>query len=349
MDRALVWDRGTLKLLDQSVLPHQTRVVACATADEVADAIRTMKVRGAPAIGAAAAYGLVLAAQTAAAADPPMLRAYLDAAARMLLGTRPTAVNLRWAVERMLAVAGRVAWRSGGDLVEALLAEAQRICEQDVRTNRAIGANGAALIRPGERILTYCNTGSLATVDYGTALGIIRAAHEQGKRIQVFVSETRPLLQGARLTAWEVLRYGIPATLIADNAAAWLMRQGLIDRVVVGADRVAANGDTANKIGTYGLAVLARAHEIPFLVAAPLSTVDFRAPDGSAIPIEERPPEEVTHVAGVPVAPEGIAAANPAFDITPHHLITAIVTEAGVATPPYTRSLLDLSATRAGR
>jgi len=349
MDRALVWDRGTLKLLDQSVLPHQTRVVACATADEVADAIRTMKVRGAPAIGAAAAYGLVLAAQTAAAADPPMLRAHLDTAARMLLGTRPTAVNLRWAVERMLAVAGRVAWRSGGDLVEALLAEAQRICEQDVRTNRAIGANGAALIRPGERILTYCNTGSLATVDYGTALGIIRAAHEQGKRIQVFVSETRPLLQGARLTAWEVLRYGIPATLIADNAAAWLMRQGLIDRVVVGADRVAANGDTANKIGTYGLAVLARAHEIPFLVAAPLSTVDFRAPDGSAIPIEERPPEEVTHVAGVPVAPEGIAAANPAFDITPHHLITAIVTEAGVATPPYTRSLLDLSATRAGR
>ena len=349
MDRALVWDRGTLKLLDQSVLPHQTRVVACATADEVADAIRTMKVRGAPAIGAAAAYGLVLAAQTAADADPPTLRAHLDTAARMLLGTRPTAVNLRWAVERMLAVAGRVAWRSGGDLVEALLAEAQRICEQDVRTNRAIGANGAALIRPGERILTYCNTGSLATVDYGTALGIIRAAHEQGKRIQVFVSETRPLLQGARLTAWEVLRYGIPATLIADNAAAWLMRQGLIDRVVVGADRVAANGDTANKIGTYGLAVLARAHEIPFLVAAPLSTVDFRAPDGSAIPIEERPPEEVTHVAGVPVAPEGIAAANPAFDITPHHLITAIVTEAGVATPPYTRSLLDLSATRAGR
>jgi len=349
MDRALVWDRGTLKLLDQSVLPRETRVVACATADEVADAIRTMKVRGAPAIGAAAAYALVLAAQTAADADPPTLRAHLDAAARMLLGTRPTAVNLRWAVERMLAVPGRVAWRSGGDLVEALLAEAQRIAEQDVRTNRAIGANGAALIRPGERILTYCNTGSLATVDYGTALGIIRAAHEQGKRIQVFVSETRPVLQGARLTAWEVLRYGIPATLIADNAAAWLMRQGLIDRVVVGADRVAANGDTANKIGTYGLAVLARAHEIPFLVAAPLSTVDFRTPDGSAIPIEERPPEEVTHIAGVPVAPEGIAAANPAFDITPHHLITAIVTEAGVATPPYTRSLVELSAARAGR
>src|SRR3989442_11022010 len=348
MDRALVWDRGTLKLLDQSVLPRETRVLACTTADEVAEAIRTMKVRGAPAIGAAAAYGLVLAVQTTADADPPALRAHLDAAARMLLGTRPTAVNLRWAVERMLAVPGRVVWRSGGDLVEALLAEAQRICEQDVRTNRAIGANGAALIRPGERILTYCNTGSLATVEYGTALGIIRAAHEQGKRIQVVVSETRPGLQGARLTAWEVLRDGIPATLIVDNAAAWLMRQGRIDRAVVGADRVAANGDRANKIGTYGLAVLARAHEIPFLVAAPLSTVDFRTPDGSAIPIEERPPEEVTHGAGVPVAPEGIAAANPAFDITPHHLITAIVTEAGVATPPYTRYLVELSGARAG-
>src|SRR3989449_2850084 len=275
MDRALVWDRGTLKLLDQSVLPHQTRVVACATADEVADAIRTMKVRGAPAIGAAAAYGLVLAAQTAAAADPPMLRAHLDAAARMLLGTRPTAVNLRWAVERMLAVAGRVAWRSGGDLAEALLAEAQRICEQDVRTNRAIGANGAALIRPGERILTYCNTGSLATVDYGTALGIIRAAHEQGKRIQVFVSETRPLLQGARLTAWEVLRYGIPATLIVDNAAGWLMRRGLVGRGIVGADRVAPHGDTANKNGTYGLAGVAPAHEIPFFLPPPLLPLGF--------------------------------------------------------------------------
>ncbi len=348
MDRALVWDQGTLKLLDQSVLPRETRVVVCATADEVADAIRTMKVRGAPAIGAAAAYGLVLAAQTAPV-DPATLQAHLDAAARMLLSTRPTAVNLRWAVERMLAVPARMPRGSRADLVEALLAEAHRIAEEDVRTNRALGAHGAALIRTGERILTYCNTGSLATVDYGTALGIIRTAHEQGKHIHVLVSETRPVLQGARLTAWEVLRYGIPATLIADNAAGWLMRQGLIDRVIVGADRVAANGDTANKIGTYGLAVLARAHEIPFLVAAPLSTVDFRTPDGTAIPIEERRPEEVTHVAGVRVAPEGMTAANPAFDITPHHLITAIVTEAGVAMPPYTRSLVDLAAARAGR
>src|SRR6058998_2068780 len=323
MDRALEWDRGTLKLLDQSALPRETRVIVCATVEEVAEAIRSMKIRGAPAIGAAAAYGLVLAVQTAAGIAPPALRAHLDAAARVLLGTRPTAVNLRWAVERMLAVPGRVAWRSGGDLVEALLAEAQRICEQDVRTNRAIGANGAALIRPGERILTYCNTGSLATVDYGTALGIIRTAHEQGKRIQVLVSETRPVLQGARLTAWEVLRDGIPATLIADNAAGWLMRRGLVDLVIVGADRIAANGDTANKIGTYGLAVLARAHALPFYVAAPFSTIDPAIADGSAIPIEERDAREVQEVAGHRIVPAGSPARNPAFDVTPAALITA--------------------------
>src|SRR5881409_3235671 len=249
MDRALEWDRGTLKLLDQSALPRETRVVVCATVEEVAEAIRSMKIRGAPAIGAAAAYGLVLAVQTAAGIAPPALRAHLDAAARVLLGTRPTAVNLRWAVERMLAVPDQAPWHSGADLAAALLAEAHRIAEEDIRTNRAIGANGAALIRPGERILTYCNTGSRATVDYGTALGIIRTAHEQGKRIQVLVSETRPVLQGARLTAWEVLRDGIPATLIADNAAGWLMRRGLVDRVIVGADRVAANGDTATRSG----------------------------------------------------------------------------------------------------
>lgn len=267
----------------------------------------------------------------------------------MLLGTRPTAVNLRWALERMLAVPARLPHASGAALADALLAEAHAIAEEDGRTNRAIGMHGAALIRSPERILTYCNTGSLATVDFGTALGIIRTAHAQGKRIHVYVSETRPVLQGARLTAWEVLQEGIPATLITDNAAGWLMHRGLIDRVIVGADRVAANGDTANKIGTYGLAVLARAHEVPFIVAAPLSTVDFRTPDGSAIPIEERQAEEITHVAGVPVAPAGITVVNPAFDITPHHLITAIVTEAGVATPPFSRSLPDLAGARAPR
>jgi methylthioribose-1-phosphate isomerase len=344
MDKALAWDQGTLKLLDQSALPHATRVVSCGSPDEVADAIRTLKVRGAPAIGAAAAYGLVLAARSAVRTDRSALVAQLNETARMLLGTRPTAVNLRWAIDRMLAVPDRLPQASSAQLVEALLTEANTIAAEDGRTNRAIGRYGAALVRPGDRILTYCNTGSLATVDFGTALGIIRTAHEQGKRIHVYVSETRPVLQGARLTAWEVLREGIPSTLITDNAAGWLMQRGLIDRVIVGADRVAANGDTANKIGTYGLAVLARAHEVPFLVAAPLSTVDFRTPDGSSIPIEERRPDEITHIAGVPVAPAGITAVNPAFDITPAHLISAIVTEAGVATPPFARSLHDLAA-----
>jgi len=349
MHSALAWDKGTLKLLDQTALPHQMRVVICTTAADVAEAIRTMKVRGAPAIGAAAAYGLALAARAAPGTERAPQAARLNEAAQILLRARPTAVNLRWAIERMLAVPARIPEAPADALAAALLAEAHAIAEEDARTNRRIGAHGAAMIRPGERILTYCNTGSLATVDYGTALGIIRTAHEQGTPIQVYVSETRPVLQGARLTAWETLHYGIPATLIADNAAGWLMRRGLIDRVIVGADRVAANGDVANKIGTYTLAVLARAHEIPFVVAAPLSTVDFRTPDGSSIPIEERSPEEITHVAGVPIAPAGMPALNPAFDITPHHLITAIVTEAGVAAPPYSRTLQDLASARAGR
>lgn len=347
MAKALEWDQETLKLLDQSALPHAVRVVTCSSVDEVADAIRTLKVRGAPAIGAAAAYGLVLAARSAARTDRPAFVRYLHETARMLLGTRPTAVNLRWALDRMLAVPERLSHASSAQLADALLDEANAIAAEDSRTNHAIGQHGAALVRPGDRILTYCNTGSLATVDFGTALGVIRTAHAQGKRIHVYISETRPVLQGARLTAWEVLQEGIPATLITDNAAGWLMRRGLIDRVIVGADRVAANGDTANKIGTYGLAVLARAHEVPLLVAAPLSTVDFRAPDGTAIPIEERRPDEVTHIAGVPVAPAGITAINPAFDITPAHLIGAIITEAGVATPPFTRSLHDLAAAHA--
>ncbi len=348
MHKALAWDRGTLRLLDQTALPHQTRVVVCATAADVADAIRAMKVRGAPAIGAAAAYGMALAG-AAPGGDRAVQAARVEDAARMLAQTRPTAVNLRWAIERMLAVVARMPGAPVEALAAALLTEAHAIAEEDVRANRAIGAHGAAMIQSGERILTYCNTGSLATVDYGTALGIIRAAHARGTALQVYVSETRPVLQGARLTAWETLNDRIPATLIADNAAGWLMRRGLIDRVIVGADRIAANGDVANKIGTYALAVLARAHEIPFVVAAPLSTVDFRMPDGTAIPIEERAPEEITHVAGVPIAPVGMPALNPAFDVTPHHLVTAIVTEAGVATSPYTRTLQDLAAARAGR
>ena len=339
----LRWENGRLVLLDQTALPGQERYIECRSHEDVAEAIRTMKVRGAPAIGAAGAYGLALAALGRPARDPEMLTRHLREAADVLLGTRPTAVNLRWALERMLTVLDRRQSTSVEDLRDRLLDEAHAIAREDVETNRAIGERGAALIAPGERILTYCNTGSLATVDYGTALGIIRAAHERGLRPFVYVSETRPFLQGARLTTWEVLRYGIAGTLIADNAAAHLMSRGLVDRVIVGADRIAANGDVANKIGTYGLAVLARAHEIPFVVAAPLSTVDFRTPDGSAIPIEERRPEEVTHLAGVRVAPEGMPALNPAFDITPHHLVSAIVTDAGIAYPPYSRSLAGLA------
>lgn len=348
MPATLRWERDTLVLLDQSVLPHTERMVRCRTAAEVAEAIRALRVRGAPAIGAAGAYGLVLGAREIAVQDRDAFAARLGEVAAMLEATRPTAVNLRWALARMLEVPARRPDASVGDVLAALLEEAHAIAAEDVRANRALAEVGAALIRPGERILTYCNTGALATVDYGTAFGIIRAAAAHGKAVRVLVCETRPVLQGARLTTWEAARAGIEVTLITDNAAGALMRQRLVDRVIVGADRVAANGDVANKIGTYTLAVLARAHEIPFLVAAPLSTIDLRTPDGTAIPIEERPPEEVTHIAGTRIAPEGVAVRNPAFDITPADLITVIVTEAGLATPPYTRSLRDLAALRVG-
>lgn len=344
MVKSLRWETDKLLLLDQTALPHEERMVECRTHGEVAEAIRTMRIRGAPAIGAAGAYGLVLGAREIRTDRRDTFLTRLDAAAQTLLSTRPTAVNLRWAIERMLRVPARMPSGSVGELQKALLREAHAIAAEDAQANRAIGERGAALIDSGERILTYCNTGSLATVDYGTAFGIIRTAQEQGKRVHAFIGETRPFLQGARLTTWEALQHDLPATLITDNAAGELMRRGMIDRVIVGADRVAANGDVANKIGTYTLAVLARAHEIPFIVAAPLSTVDFRTPDGTSIPIEERRPEEVTHLAGIRVAPEGTVAMNPAFDITPHRLVTAIVTEAGVAYPPYSQSLRKLAA-----
>ncbi|HET6946388.1 MAG TPA: S-methyl-5-thioribose-1-phosphate isomerase [bacterium] len=348
MQKSMRWDHDTLYLLDQTALPHAERVLACRTAAEVAEAIRALQVRGAPAIGAAAAYGLVLGVRQTRAADRPAFLRELARVAADLEATRPTAVNLRWALARMQQVPDRRPDASVAELREALLAEAEAIAGEDVRANHAIAQFGAALIRPEERILTYCNTGSLATVDYGTAFGIIRAAHDQGKHVRVIACETRPVLQGARLTAWEAQQAGIDVTLITDNAAGALMRRGLVDRVIVGADRVAANGDVANKIGTYTLAVLARAHEIPFIVAAPLSTVDLRIPDGSGIPIEERRPEEVTHLAGTRIAPEGVAVMNPAFDVTPHHLVTAIVTDVGVAAPPYIRSLRALAGAKAG-
>jgi len=341
--KTLWWDRGALRLLDQTVLPHEERAVECRSYRDVAEAIAGLRVRGAPAIGAAAAYGIVLGAQEFALLPRPAFDERLADVAADLLHARPTAVNLRWAIERMQTVLLRFPDATSPEVTDALLAEADALAAEDAAANRAIGRFGAALIAAGERILTYCNTGSLATVDYGTAFGIVRAAHEQRKQVSLIICETRPVLQGARLTTWEAQRLGMSAALITDNAAGHLMSRGMVDRVIVGADRIAGNGDTANKIGTYTLAVLAHAHEIPFLVAAPLSTVDFRTPDGGAIPIEQRPPDEVTHLAGVAVAPEGTAALNPAFDVTPQHLITAIVTERGVARPPYILTLQALA------
>ena len=349
MSITLRWDRTRLLILDQTALPHEEREVECRTAADVAAAIREMKVRGAPAIGAAAAYGLALDAAASEETDVPQFMRRLEQAAAVLEATRPTAVNLRWALRRMLQAARRPGEATVAELRAALVAEAEAIAAEDGRVNRAIGRHGAALIRSGERILTHCNTGGLATVDFGTAFGIVRTAHEDGKGVSLIACETRPYLQGARLTVWEALRAGMDVTLITDNAAGALMSRGVVDRVLVGADRIARNGDVANKIGTYTLAVLARAHEIPFLVAAPLSTIDLETPDGSSIPIEERPASEVTHVGGVHVAPDAVRVANPAFDITPHRLITAIVTEAGVAPPPYAETLLALFTAAVGR
>lgn len=345
-----------MRLVDQTRLPDALEIVSCATVGEVAAAIRAMRVRGAPAIGITAAYGLALAALQAASGpgqgaggagwgvpSTHEVLAAIDAAAPLLLATRPTAVNLRWAVHRMLAAARIAPGEQAQALAERLLREAEAIAAEDLAANQAIGRHGQALIRPGERILTYCHTGGLATAGYGTALGILRAAHEAGKGIHAFACETRPMLQGARLTAWELRALGIPSTLITDNMAGALMARGEIDRVIVGADRIAANGDVANKIGTYSLAVLAHAHGLPFIVAAPRSSVDLGTPVGDGIPIEERDPDEVTHLRGHRVAADGVAVRNPAFDITPHRLVTAIVTEAGVAMPPYDRNLPALA------
>lgn len=341
--RPFRWEGGLLVLLDQRRLPDEERWLPCDSPEAVAAAIRDLVVRGAPAIGIAAAYGLALAARRAAGEGTDVLDA-LDAAAVRLTAARPTAVNLRWAVERVLrrTRAAAAAGSAGPDLARAVEAEAEAIADEDLAMNRAIGEHGAHLL-PDGGVLTYCNTGALATGGHGTALGMIRSAWRRGRRLHVYACETRPVLQGARLTAWELLREGIPATLVVDAAAGWLMRQGRVQAVVVGADRIAANGDVANKIGTYTLAVLARAHGIPFYVAAPRSTVDLATPSGEAIPIEERSPEEVTYVRGVRVAPADAAVENPAFDVTPAELVTAIVTDAGVARWPYGESLPRLA------
>ena len=334
------WDAGAVCLIDQTRLPHHQEIVRCTSVPEVVDAIRKMVVRGAPAIGVTAAYGMALAAQTSSAPD---LQALLDDLRRskdLLDSARPTAVNLRWGTARLLRRAEVLA--DGGDLEavrRGLLQEAQAVHAEDVARCHAIGEHGAVLLADGARVLTHCNAGGLATAGYGTALAPIRTAHAAGKRLHVLVDETRPFLQGARLTAWELHEAGIPQTLITDNMAGFFMGRGEVDCVVVGADRIAANGDVANKIGTYSLAVLARAHGIPFYVAAPSSTVDLSVSDGAGIPIEQRDPAEVTHLAGQLLAPPGVQAAHPAFDVTPHTLIDAIITEQGIVRPPYSANL----------
>jgi methylthioribose-1-phosphate isomerase len=324
------WTEKGVVMIDQTVLPVEERYVTLTDVEGVAEAIRTMKVRGAPAIGVAAAMGLALAAQ---AADPERWLEDLEAARRILAATRPTAVNLFWALERMMRKA-----RTTRDPHE-LIAEAQAIKAEDIAMNEAMGRHGAELIPDGATVLTHCNAGALATAGFGTALGVIRAAHLAGKDVKVFADETRPFLQGARLTAWELMHDGVPVTLITDNMAAFFMKNGRIDLVITGADRIAANGDTANKIGTYGVAVLARHHGIPFYVAAPSSTFDLSLPSGEQIPIERRNPAEVTHLFGSRVAPEGVAVENPAFDVTPAELIAGIVCEHGVLRPPYVESI----------
>jgi methylthioribose-1-phosphate isomerase len=330
---------GVVRLIDQRRLPREEVYIDCRDYQAVAEAIRTLAVRGAPAIGVAAALGLAIGARAIEAEDFERFWARFSEIGAVLAATRPTAVNLFWAIERMKACAQTQRQLPIAALKARLEQEALDILAEDIANNRQMGLYGQTLIADQARILTHCNAGALATAGYGTALGVIRAAVEQGKRVQVIADETRPVLQGARLTAWELHKDGIPVTLIADNMAASLMRRGMIDLVIVGADRIAANGDVANKIGTYGVAVLAHAHGIPFYVAAPLSTIDGSLPCGDQIPIEERQPDEVTHVGEQQIAPTGIAVLNPAFDVTPHAYVQAIITEVGVLCPPFDQSI----------
>lgn len=330
------WAGDHLRLLDQTRLPAEEVWLECREVDQVADAIRRLCVRGAPAIGVAAAWGLVVGLRTPR--EGQGLAARLEEVHAQLAGTRPTAVNLRWALDRGREIASGVAESDAVATLERWAAELQAA---DVETNRRIGDHGAGLFAPGEKVLTHCNAGALATAGYGTAVGVVTSAHRDGKVERVWVDETRPLLQGARLTAWELQRLEIPFDIVTDSSVGALMSRGLVDRVVVGADRIAANGDTANKIGTYTVAVLANRHGVPFHVAAPLSTIDRSLASGSEIPIEERDDDEVTAVGGRAVAPQGATARNFAFDVTPHELVASIVTEAGVLEPPFEASIAD--------
>ncbi len=338
--RTIEWDpSGTVKMIDQRKLPLDFVVVEFNDYHDVARSIKEMYIRGAPAIGAAAAFGMALAARQSQATSRDGLLQDLEAAADVIRATRPTAVNLFWATDRILNAARTSTSVAPDQIVQELIDEAQRLADEDVEINRRMGAHGASLIQDGSNILTHCNAGALATVDYGTALAVVRAAHEQGKGIHVWVDETRPRLQGARLTSWELMNEGIPMTLIADNVAGHLMRTGRVDIVIVGSDRTAANGDVANKIGTYKLAVLAKENGIPFYAVVPTSTIDLAVPTGDDIPIEERDALEVTHVRECQIAPDGVRVLNVAFDVTPHRYVTGIVTENGIAYPPFKENL----------
>ena len=343
MIQTLEWTDQGVRFIDQTKLPTEEVYVNCTTYQQVADVIRNMVVRGAPAIGVSAAMGIALGVKNSKAENTGDLKRDFDQICDVIGKTRPTAVNLFWAIKRMQQKFETIRMRPIPQIRQALIEEAQRMHAEDIAINQAMGKHGAALMPATGGVLTHCNAGALATAGYGTALGVIRAAVEAGKKIQVYADETRPFLQGARLTAWELVKDGIPTTVISDNMSGAMMRQGKIGAVIVGADRIAANGDVANKIGTYTVAVLAKEHGIPFYVAAPISTVDLETPDGSGIPIEQRNAAEVTHFAGKQVTPEGVEIENPAFDVTPAKYVTAIVTERGIAKAPYEQSLKALA------
>ncbi|HLB89657.1 MAG TPA: S-methyl-5-thioribose-1-phosphate isomerase [Terriglobales bacterium] len=343
MVHTLEWTDSGVRFIDQTKLPAEETYVTCKTYEQVADAIRTMVVRGAPAIGVAAAMGIALGVQNSKAESGGELKREFDQICDVMGKTRPTGVNLFWAIRRMRDKFELLRVRPLPQIKQALIEEAQRMHAEDIAANQAMGRHGATLMPASGGVLTHCNAGALATCGYGTALGVIRAAVEQGKKIHVYADETRPFLQGSRLTAWELMKDGIPTTVISDNMAGAMMKQGRIGAIVVGADRIAANGDVANKIGTYTLAVLAKEHSIPFYVAAPFSTIDLEMPDGDQIPIEQRNPKEVTHMAGKAIAPEGVQVENPAFDVTPAKYVSAIVTERGIARAPYEEALRRLA------
>src|SRR5215467_4528369 len=342
MIQTLEWTDQGVRFIDQTKLPTEEVYVTCKTYQQVADVIRNMVVRGAPAIGVAAGLGIALGVNNSKAETVGELKKDFDDICDLIGKTRPTAVNLFWAIRRMQRKFESLRIRPLPQIKQAIVEEGQRMHAEDIAINQAMGRHGAALMPASGAVLTHCNAGALATAGYGTALGVIRAAVEQGKKIHVYADETRPFLQGSRLTAWELIKDGIPTTVISDNMSGAIMRQGKIGAVIVGADRIAANGDVANKIGTYTVAVLAKEHKIPFYVAAPISTIDLDTPDGSKIPIEQRNPAEVTHIAGKPITPEGVQIENPAFDVTPAKFVTAIVTEKGIARVPYQESLAQL-------